>query len=34
MDEDSVEDDFWSYLNRPYEITVVWDDWMTVNIDP
>ena len=19
--------DFWSFLNRPYEIVVVWDDW-------
>ena len=26
--------DFWSYLNRPYRIVVVWDDWVTGNMDP
>ena len=26
--------DFWSYLNRPYGIVVVWDDWTTGNMDP
>ena len=25
---------FWSYLNRPYEIVVVWDNRTTGNMDP
>ena len=28
------KDDFWSYLNRLWEIVVVWGDRMTVNLDP
>ena len=28
------KDDFWSYLNHPCEIAVVWDNQMTANMDP
>lgn len=28
------KDDFWSYLNRSCEILFVWDDRMTVNMNP
>ena len=27
------KDDFWSYLNRPFEIVVVWDDRTTANMN-
>ena len=29
-----LKGDFWSYLNRPYEIIVVWDDREAGNMDP
>ena len=22
-----LKGDFWSFLNHPYEIVVIWDDW-------
>ena len=28
------KDDFWSYLSRPCQIVVVWDDRTTANMDP
>ena len=29
-----LKGNFWSYLNRPYDIVVVWDDETTGNMDP
>ena len=26
--------DFWSYLNHPYKIVIIWDYWTTRNMDP
>ena len=28
------KDDLWSYLSRPCQIVVVWDDRTTANMDP